>query len=235
MDAIFKKELRSYFKSPLGYVFIAVFMLVTAISFGRYNLIYQSGDVNLVFSQIILLLIVIIPVLTMRSFAEEKSKRTDQLLYTSPVKVSSIVFGKIFAAVYVFAITLVVSLIYPLILSMYTEIAWSVVISTYLGVFLMGMAFISVGVFISSLTENMLISVIATIGVLFAVYLFDGVSYLVNNRSFQIFANLISMTARYADFNSGIINIPNVIYYLSVVAIFAVLTIVNIEKRHWVK
>lgn len=235
MKAIFKKELRSYFFSPLGYVFIAMFALVTALFFFVYNLVQGIGDMNYLFSNITLLLVLIIPVLTMRSFAEEKSRKTDQLLLTSPISVWEIVAGKTFAAYVVFALALGLTLIYPLILSFYTEIAWSVVFCNYLGFFLMGATFISIGIFISSLTENLLISAIASFGALFAIYLMDWVSGSVSNPVISLLANAISVTARYTDFSIGIINIPHVIYYISAISIFSVLTITNIEKRRWVK
>ena len=235
MKAIFKKELRSYFCSPLGYVFIAVFALVTALFFFIYNLVQGIGDISYVFSHIMLLLVLIIPVLTMRSFAEEKNKKTDQLLLTCPISVGEIVIGKTLAAYVVFALALALTLIYPLIISFYTETAWATVMCNYLGFFLMGAAFISVGIFISSLTENLLISAVASFGALFALYLMDWVSGSVQNPVIAAVANAISVTARYTDFSMGIINISHVIYYLSFIAIFAVLTVTNIEKRRWVK
>ncbi|MBQ8525860.1 MAG: ABC transporter permease subunit [Clostridia bacterium] len=235
MKAIFKKELRSYFCSPLGYVFIAVFALVTALFFFIYNLVQGIGDISYVFSNIMLLLVLIIPVLTMRSFAEEKNKKTDQLLLTCPISVGEIVIGKTLAAYVVFALALALTLIYPLIISFYTETAWATVMCNYLGFFLMGAAFISVGIFISSLTENLLISAVASFGALFALYLMDWVSGSVQNPVIAAVANAISVTARYTDFSMGIINISHVIYYLSFIAIFAVLTVTNIEKRRWVK
>lgn len=235
MKAIFKKELRSYFCSPLGYVFVAVFSLVTALFFFIYNLLNGVGDINYVFSNIMLLLVLIIPVLTMRSFAEEKNKKTDQLLLTCPISVGEIVAGKTLAAYVVFVIALAITLIYPLIISFYAELAWSTVFCTYLGFFLMGAAFISVGIFISSLTENLLISAVGSFGALFALYLMDWVSGSVQNPVVSVVVNALSVTARYSDFSMGIINIPNVIYYLSFIVVFGVLTVTNIEKRRWVK
>lgn len=235
MKAIFKKEFRSYFCSPLGYVFISVFALVTALFFFIYNLIGGIGDTSYLFSNISLLLVLIIPVLTMRSFSEEKSRKTDQLLYTCPIKVSEIVLGKTFAAYSVFAIALALTLIYPLIINIYTEVAWSVMFGNYIGFFLMGAVFISVGIFISSLTENLFLSAVGTFGCLFVIYLADWISSSVKSPLLGAVVNAVSVTARYADFSIGIINIPHVIYYVSVIAIFVTLTVFNIEKRRWIK
>ena len=235
MKAIFKKEMRSYFCSPLGYVFVAVFTLVTALFFFIYNLVQGVGDINYVFSNIMLLLVLIIPVLTMRSFAEEKNKKTDQLLLTCPINVWEIVAGKTLAAYVVFVSALVISLVYPLIISFYTEISWLTVMCTYIGFFLMGASFISVGIFISSLTENLLISAVGSFGALFALYLMDWISKSVQNPAIAFITNIFSVTARYSDFSMGVINVPDVIYYLSFIAVFSVLTVTNIEKRRWIK
>jgi ABC-2 type transport system permease protein len=235
MKAIFKKEINSYFNSPLGYIFIAVFVLVTAMFFSLYNLFPGVGDITYIFSNITLLLVLLIPVLTMRSFAEEKNKRTDQLLLTCPISVVSIVAGKILAAFAVFALALAVTLIYPVIISIYTDLAWVTVIGNYFGFFCMGAAFISIGVFISSLTENLLISAVASFGALFVVYLMDWVSGTVQNPVISAITSAISITARFPDFAMGVINIPNVIYFISVVLIFGLLTVLQIEKRRWIK
>ncbi len=235
MKAIFKKEMKSYFASPLGYVFIAVFLLVSALFFFINNLVYGVGDISYVFSNIILLLVLLVPVLTMRSFAEEKNKKTDQLLLTSPIKVSSIVVGKLLAALSVFGIALAITVVYPLILSLYTDMAWSTIIGNYIGFFLMGASFIAIGIFISSLTENLLISAISSFGALFVVYLMDWISSSVSNAVVATVANAISITARFTDFAMGIINVEHVIYFVSVVAIFVILTVAQIEKRRWIK
>lgn len=235
MKAIFKKEINSYFNSPLGFVFIAVFVLVTAMFFSLYNLFQGVGDITYIFSNITLLLVLLIPVLTMRSFAEEKNKRTDQLLLTCPISVVSIVAGKFLAAFAVFALALAVTLIYPAIISIYTDVAWITVIGNYFGFFCMGAAFIAIGIFISSLTENLLISAIGSFGALFVIYLMDWVSATVENPVIAAVTNAISVTARFPDFAMGVINIPNVLYFISVVAIFGLLTVLQIEKRRWIK
>ncbi len=235
MKAIFKKEIKSYFNSPLGFVFIAVFALVTAMFFSLYNLFPGVGDITYVFSNITLLLVLLIPVLTMRTFSEEKNKKTDQLLLTCPISVTAIVAGKILAAFAVFTLALAVTLIYPIIISMYADISWVMVLGNYFGFFCMGAAFITIGVFISSLTENLLISAIASFGALFVIYLMDWVSSTVQNPVVSALTNAISVTARFPDFAMGVINIPNVIYFISVVAIFGLLTVMQIEKRRWVR
>ena len=235
MKAIFKKEMRSYFSSPLGYVFIAVFAMVSAFYFFYTNLILRYADISYVFLNIINLLVLIIPILTMRIYSEEKNKKTDQLLLTSPINVSSIVLGKLFAAFSVFGLALLETIIYPIILSMYTQITWSTVLTNYIGFFLMGAALISIGVFISSLTENVLISAIGSFGVLFSINLMNALSNILPNKFLSNIADAMSVTTRFDDFSIGIINIENIVYYISVVAIFATLTVAQIERRRWIK
>ena len=124
MLAIYKRELKSYFYTPLGYVFIAFFMLVAGWIFSQENLMRADGELRRLFVNLILIMVVLIPILTMRLMAEEKNTKTDQLLLTSPISVVSIVVGKILSAFTVLFITLVVSLIFPFIISKYTEPAW---------------------------------------------------------------------------------------------------------------
>ena len=231
MKAIFKKEIRSYFKSPLGYVFIGMFALVSALFFFMYNILYGIGDINYVFSNITLLLVLIIPVLTMRTFTEEKSKKTDRLLFTSPTSTVEIVAGKFLACLSVFALALALTLIYPIILSFYAQISFTEVVCTYLGFLLMGGAFISIGIFVSSLTDNAVVSACLSFGALFVIYIMDWLEYSLSNPVFSFIARLLSLTARYSEFAMGIINISHFVYFLSVIFVFGTLTVLKIEKR----
>ncbi len=235
MKAIFKKELKGYFSTPLGFVFIAAFVAVSALFFALYNLLQGIGDPTYVFSNITLLLILLIPILTMRSFAEEKSKKTDRLLLTAPVRVYEIVLGKLFAACFVLLVTLIIMLIYPLILSFYTDINWGEIFGTYLGFFLMGATFISIGIFLSNLTESLIISAISTFVVLFVLYLMDWITYVTSSEIISKVFAFLSVTARYTDLSMGIINIPSVIYYISAIAVFTILTVYHTEKRKFIK
>lgn len=235
MKAIFKKELRSYFCSPIGYVFVAIFFFVASLFFAMYNLFGGYGDINTVFGNMTMIFLFLTPILTMRSIAEEKNSRTDQLLLTAPVKVSSIVLGKIMAASAVLLIALAVTIIYPLILMMFTTPAWGKIVGNYIGFFLMGLAFVSIGIYISSLTENQIIAAVATFGVLFLLYLAEWFGQITSSPFFQKVIEWISITSKFNDFSLGIINLKSVIYYLSIVAIFVFLTVNHIEKRRWSK
>lgn len=235
MKAIFKKEFRSYFCSPIGYVFVGIFFFVASLFFAMYNLFMQYGDINMVFSNMTMIFLFLTPVITMRSIAEEKNSKTDQLLLTSPVKISSIVLGKLAAAMAVFGIALALTIIYPLILLGFTTPAWGKIIGNYIGFFLMGSAFVSIGIYISSLTENQIIAAVATFGVLFLLYLAEWFGSVTSNAVMQTVIGWISITEKFYDFSVGIINLQSVIYYLSIVVIFVFLTVSHMEKRRWSK
>ena len=148
MTAIFKKEFKNYFMSPIGYIFVGVFTLLASMFFSSGILMSQQADISIMFSDINLVYLFLAALLTMRLLSEEKNKKTEQLLLSSPVSITSIVMGKYLAAMAVFGITMLISLVYPFIMFKFGEPALSEVISSYLGFILLWGAFISVGVFI---------------------------------------------------------------------------------------
>ena len=168
MNAIIKKELRIYFNTPIAYVFIAVLVCTGAILFTVLNLFAHNSFISAIFSMLPWVFVVMIPLLTMRLMAEERGLKTDQLLLTAPVKVSSIVWGKLLAALVVFGIAVAIMIAFPVILSFHAELDWGVVFTNYLGFFLLGIALISVGIFVSSLTENQFTAGVATIAIFLA-------------------------------------------------------------------
>lgn len=235
MKAIFKKELRSYFCSPIGYVFIAIFFLMAGLFFARYNLLGGMGDIAYVFSNMTIIFLFLTPVLTMRLLSEEKNSKTDQLLFTAPVKISSIVIGKLLAAVSVLAIAMGATLLFAIVLSIYTTPAWGIVIGNYIGFCIMGATFVSIGLYISSLTENQIIAAVSTFGVLFIVYLIEWFGSATSNETLKAIISWLSVTSKFTDFSNGIINLQAIVYYLSIISIFTMLTIAKIDKRRWSK
>lgn len=235
MKAIFKKEFRSYFYSPIGYVFIAIFFFVASLFFAMYNLFGGSSDINMVFNNMTLIFLFLTPVLTMRLLAEEKNARTDQLLFTSPIKVSSVVLGKFYAAISVFAIAMALTAVYPVILNEFTKPDWGKIISNYIGFIFMGASFVAIGLYISSLTENQIVAAVATFGVLFLLYLIDFFDNVVTTPLIREIIGFVSITTKFKDFSMGIIDIGAIVYYIGVVVIFVFLTVFHIEKRRWSK
>ena len=174
MSAIYKRELKSYFHSMIGYVFIAFLIAFTGVYFMAYNLNYGYPYFSYVLSGVLIVFVIAIPVLTMRSFAEERKSRTDQMLLTAPVSLFQVVIGKYLAMVTVFAIPCVIYCIFPLIIKLQGTAHFLVDYSSILAFFLLGCVFIAIGMFLSSLTESPVIAAITTCAALFFFYLLDN-------------------------------------------------------------
>ncbi|MBU3072213.1 ABC transporter permease [Clostridium estertheticum] len=175
MLAVFLKEFRSYFTSAIGYIFIGTFLLITGIFFTMYNLLAASPTYNNTLQSLITIFLFIIPILTMKIISEETKTKTDQLLFTSPLKIRDIILGKYFAAVAIFTISLLITVLYPLILSMFGSVSPSEIFTGYIGMFLLGATLISIGLFVSSLTENQVTSAVISFGVLLFIFLIDSI------------------------------------------------------------
>ena len=175
MLAVYKKELRSYLTSMVGYVFIAFVLLILGIYFTAYNLQYASPDFGATLSSVTFLFLIITPVLTMRILAEEKKNRTDQLLLTAPVPVWKVVLGKYLSMVTIYAIPIRISSFYPMIMGKYGVISYPMAYVAVIGFFFLGCAQIAVGLFLSSVTESQVIAAVLTFGILFCSYMMDGI------------------------------------------------------------
>ncbi len=175
MLAVYKKELRGYLTSMVGYVFIAFVLLILGIYFTAYNLQYASPDFGATLSSVTFLFLVITPILTMRILADEKKNRTDQLLLTAPVSVWKVILGKYLSMVTIYAIPVVISAFYPLIMGRYGVISYPMAYVAVIGFFFLGCAQIAVGLFLSSVTESQVIAAVLTFGILFCSYMMDGI------------------------------------------------------------
>lgn len=233
MLAIYKKELRNYFTTPLGYVFIAIFLAVSGFVFAVSTLAQGTSDVSGYFQLMIFGYIVIVPILTMRSFAEERRTKTDQLLMTAPVSVSSMVLAKFFAAFTMFAGTVLVSCLYYLPLGKYGNVNTGKAAGCLIAMLLVGMCFISVGIFVSTLTESTVTAATATMGVLVA---FVGIALfnnLIDSYFIRSILNWISVYSRYGNFTYGIFDISATVYYISITAVFLFLAVRMWERRRY--
>ena len=227
MWAVFKKELKTYFLSPIGYITIGVFMLMYSIFFYLTTISYGSlylGDLYYATARYGLLLM--IPLLTMRMFTEERKNGTEQLLLTSPRSVTSIVLGKFFAAVAIILITILFSTIYAIIISFFGNVAIPTLIVTMLGFLLLAMAALSIGMLASSITENQIISAILTIGILVAPWFLVDIS--------DIFSS-IDLIDKFLNFATGVISIADVVSLLSITVMCIAITIILIKRRKTVK
>lgn len=176
MLAVYKKELRSYLTSMVGYVFISFILLILGIYFTAYNLQYASPDFGVTLSSVTFLFLIITPVLTMRILAEEKKNRTDQLLLTAPVPVWKVVVGKYLSMVTIYLIPIAIASLYPLIMGKYGTVSYTMAYTAVLGFFFLGCAQIAVGLFLSSVTESQIIAAVLTFGALFCSFVMDGIS-----------------------------------------------------------
>lgn len=234
MFSIFKKEFKSYFTSPTAYVVIGLFVLISSILFNFINLSQQSADFSSNLSIMSIILVIIIPVLTMKVLADERKSGTEVLLITSPKSLTSIVVGKYLAALAVFLVMTVVTAIYPIILSALGETSGSEIIGGYVGFILLGAAFIAFGVFASSLTESQIIAAIVSIVGILVMFLLQSIAPALGGIWADTL-NWFSLFSRTEDFFAGILSLGPVVYYLSFSAVFVFLAIRVIEKRRWSK
>lgn len=249
MLAIYLKEMRSYFISAVGYVYSGIFLAVAALLCCYTTLLSQSYNASSYFLILIFAFVVLLPLLTMKLFAEEKKLRTEQLLLTAPVSITSMVMGKFFAALTMFAGTTVVSCInfLPLYIigaeeraaSDYTSIhigpPTAQIIGCLFGTFLCGMAFLAIGIFVSSLCENQLSAAIITITILLSMVVLNFVSNanLIDNYVIRFILDWVCVLSRFTKFSSGQLDIAAIIYYLSHTFVFLFLTVRVYEKRRW--
>ena len=176
MTAIYKRELRSYLTSMIGYIFIFFILLLTGIYFSAYQLGAAYPKFEYTLSALTFVFLISVPILTMRILAEERKQKTDQLLLTSPVSVEKIVIGKYLALVTIFAIPMAIICFYPLLMTKFGTVSLGMAYTAILGFFLLGCANLAVGVFISSLTESQVIAAVLTFILLFAFYMMNGIS-----------------------------------------------------------
>ncbi len=244
MWAVCKKEIQNYFYSPVGYVFIAIFMLISAILFFNVNLTantYGTGysgraDYSTALQNMTIYLSFITPVLTMRIFAEERRNKTDQLYLTSPLSIPSVVLGKYLAALFVLLIAMVLNLIFPLVIVIYTSsgsLSFSMLMVQYVGFFMMGATFMAVGVFISSMTESQVVAAVVSFAVAFFIWLGNNTLTNLGSDFLNMVASSLNMLARYQNFADGIVGFAPFVYYISLSGLFLFLTVRAIERRRW--
>lgn len=231
MKAIYKREMHAYFTSPIGYVFIGVFMLLSGIFFSVEMFRHRVGSVTDVLPICMVVLMLLVPIITMRLFAEEKANKTDQLLLTAPIKVTEIVKGKFFAAMSIFAVSVLSTLSYVVIGSIYGDILIGETFCAYLGYFLFGALLISIGLFVSTLTENQIVAAVLTYGITLALFFSSMI-----RTSIPFVDNIIKffqISAWNESFSRGVITLSGVMYYLSFTILFLVLSSRQIESRRW--
>ena len=247
MLAIYKKEMRSYFTNPVGYVFAGIFLLFASLLCSYTTILIKSYDTATYFMLMVIALVILIPVLTMRLFSEERKMRTEQLLLTAPVSLTGMVLGKFFAAFTLFAASVACSCInfIPLYVIAAKEKANLGYDTTNIGpvtaqiagclvcLLLIGAAFIAIGTFISSLTENQLAAAIITIAVLLGFVGIGLLSDFIDVYAIRLVLGWLSVMGRFSNFSAGVIDIGAIIYFVSLAFVFLFLTVRVYEKRRW--
>ena len=233
MLAIFKREMRAYFTTPTGYIFMAVFLCASGFLFSLSTLQVQSSDISSYFQILMYAYIIILPLLTMKSFSEEKRMKTEQLLLTSPVSLWGMVMGKFLAAFTMFFGTVAVSSLYYLVLGIYGEPNWAKIIGCSVAMLLIGICFISIGILISSLTENQFIAAMCTMGVLAGLVVVAVLNAIIDNYYIRLVLDWISIYSRFGNFSQGIFDFASILYYVSIAAVCLFLTVRVYEKRRF--
>ncbi len=286
MAAIYKKEVRSYFTSMIGCVFVAFALVIIGLYFFANNLYGGYPYFGYSLSATVVVFLILIPILTMKSMADDRRQRTDQMLLTAPISTWQIIFSKYLAMITVFMVPVCIIMLYPLIMAAYGTISYTMAYASIFGFAIMGFMCIAAGMFISSITESQVIAAVLTFLILFISYMAEAIAelipttasvsmiafmvlvaaaallvyymtqsqllggivgvagiviiavmYMVDSSAFQgAFGNLISslsMTAHFYNFYSGLIDIPGIVYYLSIAFLFLFLADQAVEKRRW--
>ncbi len=233
MLAIFKRDFRAYFTSPIGYVFCAIFLCLFNFFFYVGNIMSASADMSSLFSNMLLFTMFLVPVLTMRLFSEDFKQKTDQLLLTAPVRLRDIVLGKFFAALCVFLTAMLFTLFYTLIIAVFGTPVPGVMIGNYIAYIALTAAYFSIGIFISSLTESQIVAGIVSWGVFLGLYLVDLASGMFTQQWLRSGLEWISMFSRYQTFTRGIFSLKDFVFYISVCTVFLFLTTRVLEKKRW--
>lgn len=235
MLAIYKREMRAYFTSPVGYVFIAVFLAINAFLFSFCTLLEGvNSNVASYFSMIMFVFIILVPMLTMKMFSEDRKMRTEQLLLTAPIGLMGMVFGKFLAAFTMFGGTYIVgnainfSLLYK-----YGSPNSAELISSSVGILLIGAAFIAIGLFASALTENQIVAAIGTMGILLFMLIVNFLNGFIDVYAIRVVLSWISVFSRFGNFGYGILDLASLLYYFSICFVFMFLTVRIYEKRRW--
>ena len=233
MGAILKRELGAYFSSATAYVVMAVYFFFSGLFFYFYVFTQNSTSLTYVFSNMFYIIMFLIPIITMKSFAEEKRQKSDQALLTSPCSLTEIVLGKFLGAFVMYTICTCIFLVYAIVISFFAQPQWSVILCTFLGTLLLGGSMIAINVFISVLTESQVVAAVLGMGVGLIISMMSYFVSLVSIEWIKTVLEKISFMSYYENFTYGILSITDVVFFLSVIALFLFFTVRALEKRRW--
>jgi len=246
MLAIYKREMHAYFTTSVGYIFIAVALALSGFFFSITTLQGLSGkptsDTSTYFTIMLFALMIMLPILTMKSFSEERKTKTEQLLLTAPISITSMVIAKFLAAYTMFVGTVLLTSVNYVTLFLYAEKSTlygtmdpntAAIIGNTIALLLVGMCFIAIGIFVSSLTENQFAAVVLTIAVLLGLLFVGTFNSLINVYFIRYILSWLSIYSRYSNFANGFFDFGALVYYISIAVVFLFLTVRVYEKRRW--
>lgn len=241
MLAIFKREMRSYFTTATGYIFLAVSLALFGAALGATTLLQSSSDTSTYFIFKLVILIVILPILTMKIFSEEKKTKTEQLLLTAPVSIPKMVLGKYLAAFCMYLIVILVSMVNYIPLYQYAvkdsintmPPSFTMILGSTFALVLVGMSFIAIGMFVSALTENQFAAVVITLGILIGLLCISIFNSFISSAAIKTIFDFFSIYSRFGSFTYGRFDFGALLYYLSIAGVFVFLTMRVFEARRY--
>jgi ABC-2 type transport system permease protein len=234
MFIIFKKEVSTYYSSPFGFIFMGIFLLLSGIMFFTYNLLGGGGDLMGMFGLLSNISFMVFPILTIKLFADERKAGTEPLLLTSRLSAAQIVLGKYFAAVFVFLASLAATLVYVIILKIYGFPDLTAIAGSYFGFLLLGMAFIAISTFTSSLADNYVTAAIASFGGLVGFVLIGVFSRSIQTPVISDIMSALAITRQYDEFIKGIFRMGPIVYFVGFIVMFLSLSIFSLERRRFI-
>ncbi|MHB8483820.1 MAG: ABC transporter permease subunit [Nitrospiria bacterium] len=249
---IAQKELRSYFYSPVAYVVLFIFLIVMGLLYSNIVAAVNQASMQMMrfqggmgqfnpkevifrqsFSNMIIILLLLIPLLTMRLFTEEKKMKTSELLFTSPITVFDIIFGKFLGALLLYLLMLILTFYIPLLIANVAEISWKTVLSGYLGLLLCGGVFLAWGILASSLTENQIISAVISFGFLLSLWIIGFMGQVFSDTPIGTILTYLSLITHFENFSKGLIDTSDIAYAAGMIALGLFVTYQVVDSQRW--
>lgn len=230
--AITRRELMTYVYTPMAYAIIAGFLMITGYFFSASLLGSRAASVQSMLGNAGLILVFVAPILTMRLLADEARQGTSEILFTTPVTIGQVVMGKFLGSLLLITGLLAIMLVYPFVIDRFGNPDWGIVLSGYFGFWLMATSFLAAGVFTSTLTDSQLVAGVSGVALLLLLWIIDWAAGTLGEPVGPILQRL-SVTNYFVDFNRGIIDTANIVFYLSLTAGFLFLSTRMLESRRW--
>ncbi len=233
MSAVWKRELRSFLKSPVGYVYLFLYLIIAGACFSLFNLANYSSDVSYYFYFSCYIMILVVPILTMKLFPEERKNKTDQILITAPISITQMVLGKFFAAYTMFLISLIPSIFSMGFLFFNGHVEVGILIGSYIGILLVGAAYIAIAMLMACITESQIIAFMMGFFTLLIFAICDILQTVINVRFINKLLGVISVASRFEKLATGLFDFSAIFYFISLTVVFLFLIIRIIDKRRW--